>query len=395
VTSVVRASGTLNPEQLVAVSSTTVGMVQTLLIDDNSEVNAGAILAQLDSTQANAHLEATKSELAIAQRGVDIVRSQLDRAQLGIASAEASRAVATADLARANDVLTSAKRDLDRQKSLARTGDTARVELERAQAADEQADTDVRAAQARLTAAEAGVATAHSDIQVAEAQLQNAIAGVTSEEAAVHAAELDLDHTSIRAPIAGVVLDHTAVVGQVVSAAPGLFTIASDLRRMRLHASVDEADIGNVKAGQPATFTVDSFPGEKFHGEVMLVKRSPQASQNVVTYDVNIAVANPDQRLLPGMTATVEIVTGEERDTLRVPSTALRFNPAGDTGAKGATVWTVAVNEQLVAHHVDAGRSNGALTAIRATDLVPGDGVVVAMAAPTDPSKRSHSLLGL
>jgi HlyD family secretion protein len=127
----------------------------------------------------------------------------------------------------------------------------------------------------------------------------------------------------------------------------------------------------------------------------MLVKRSPQAAQNVVTYDVSIAAANPDWRLLPGMTATVEIVTGEERDTLRVPSAALRFSPAREDEAKGATVRTVAADDQLVAHHVDAGRSNGALTAIRAADLAAGDGVVVSLAAPTDPSARAHSLFGL
>lgn len=395
VTSVIRASGTLTPEQQVAVSPATVGMLQALLVDDNSEVNEGAVLGRLDPTVANAHLASAQSELTVAQRGVDIERSQLERTRLGVESAEASRAATVADLARANDGLSAAKRDLERQRSLARTGDAARVELERAQAAVDQADNDVRAAQARLTAAETGVATARSDVEVADAQLQNAIAGVAAHEAAVRDAELEVDHTSIRAPIAGVVLDHTAVVGQVVSGAPGLFTIASDLRRMLLHASVDEADIGNVRVGQAATFTVDSFPAEKFHGEVTLVKRSPQSSQNVVTYDVNIAAANPDQKLLPGMTATVEIVTGEEHDTLRVPSAALRFSPAGDDGAKGSTVWTVAADERLVAHRVDAGRNNGALTAIRAADLEPGDGVVVALAAPGDRSKGPHSLFGL
>ncbi len=394
VASLVRASGTLSPEMQVAVSPAAVGVLQALFVEDNSEVNAGTMLGRLDATQANAHLQAAKSELTVAQRGVDIVRSQLDRARLGITSAEAGRAAAVAEVAHANDVLDGAQRNLERQRSLARTGDAARVELERAQTAHEQAETDVGAAQARLTAAETSVAAARSDVQVVDAQLQNALAVVAAREAAVHDDDLEVDHTSIRAPIGGVILDHTAVVGQMVSGAPGLFTIASDLRRMRLHASVDEADIGNVRVGQPATFTVDSFPGETFHGEVLLVKRSPQASQNVVTYDVNIAAANPDQKLLPGMTATVEIITGEERDTLRVPSAALRFDPGGDGGAMGTTVWTVAADEQLVPHHVDAGRSNGALTAIRAADLSPGDGVVVAVAAP-DPTKRGHSLFGL
>jgi HlyD family secretion protein len=191
------------------------------------------------------------------------------------------------------------------------------------------------------------------------------------------------------------VLDHTAAVGQVVSGAPGLFTIASDLRRLRLHASVDEADIGQVKAGQSTTFTVDSFPGETFAGTVLLVKRAPQNVQNVVTYDVVIAAANPDQKLLPGMTATTQIVTGEEDGVLRVPSAALRFKPESERDAEGATVWTVGAEHRLVAHRVQPGRSDGALTAITAPDLAPGDGVVIALAAPPSSTARSHSLLGL
>lgn len=395
VASTVRASGTLTPVQQVAVSASGTGLLQALLIDDNAAVHAGDVLGRLDQTAASSHLALARSELVVAQRGVDVARSQRDRARIGVANAQATRAAAEAELAHASDVRDGAQRDLQRERSLARTGDAARVELERAQATADQAETEVKAAQARLNAADAGVGAAEGDVQVAEAQLQNVEAAIASHEAAVHDAEVELDHTLVRAPIDGVILDHTAVVGQVVTGAPGLFTIASDLHRMRLHASVDEADIGQIAVGQPASFNVDSFPGETFDGRVQLVKRAPQTAQNVVTYDVVIAVDNPTQKLLPGMTATTQIVTGKDEGMLRVPSAALRFRPEGEVAADGATVWTVDAEGHPVPHRVEPGRSDGALTTIVSSELAPGDAVVVALAAAADTSGHSHSLLGL
>lgn len=395
IASTVRASGTLSPEQQVAVSPSGAGLLRELLVDDNSVVHAGDVLGRIDPTVAESHLALAQSELEVGQRSVDIARGQRDRARIGVDNAEAGKAASMAELSHANDVLAGAQRDLQREQSLARTGDAARIELERAQTAVQQADAEAKAATARVNAATTGVAAAQADVQVAEAQLQNVIAAVATHEAAVHDAQLEVEHTSIRAPISGVVLDHSAVVGQFVSGAPGLFVIASDLHRMRLHASVDEADIGRVSAGQPVTFTVDSFPGETFQGTVRLVKRSPQAAQNVVTYDVIVGVDNPDQKLLPGMTATTQIVTGEATDVLRVPSAALRFAPDGEAASDGSTVWTVDADGHPVPHHVDAGRSDGARTAISAGDLTAGNSVVVAVAAPTETTARSHSLLGL
>ena len=274
VASTVRASGTLSPEQQVAVSPSGVGLLKELLVDDNSVVHAGDVLGRIDPTVAESHLALAQSELQVAQHSIDIAREQRDRARIGVDNAKAGRAAAVAELSHANDVLAGTQRDLQREQSLARTGDAARIELERAQTTAQQADAEAKAAAARVSAAATGVAAAQADVQVAEAQLQNVTAAVATHEAAVHDAELEVEHTSIRAPISGVVLDHTAVVGQFVSGAPGLFIIASDLHRMRLHASVDEADIGRISAGQPVTFTVDSFPGETFQGTVKLVKRS-------------------------------------------------------------------------------------------------------------------------
>jgi HlyD family secretion protein len=126
-------------------------------------------------------------------------------------------------------------------------------------------------------------------------------------------------------------------VGQTVAAslqAPTLFTIAQDLTRMQVEAAVDEADIGRLREGMPASFSVDAFPGQTFQGEIVQIRKAPQVVQNVVTYTVVIAVANPDRVLMPGMTANVRIEVDRRADALRVPNAALRFRPAAESGTE-------------------------------------------------------------
>jgi HlyD family secretion protein len=163
---------------------------------------------------------------------------------------------------------------------------------------------------------------------------------VKQKEAALQQAQVDLDHTTIRAPVDGVVVSRAVDVGQTVAAslqAPVLFTIAQDLTKMQVETSVDEADIGRIKLDDRATFTVDAFPGEAFSGAVVQIRKAAQIVQNVVTYTVVVAVQNPSGRLLPGMTANVKLVVAEKPSVLRVPNAALRFRPAGAEGpAAGA-----------------------------------------------------------
>ncbi|HXG02459.1 MAG TPA: efflux RND transporter periplasmic adaptor subunit, partial [Candidatus Binatia bacterium] len=157
-------------------------------------------------------------------------------------------------------------------------------------------------------------------------------AQVKQKEAALRQAEVDLEHTTIRAPVDGVVVSRQVDVGQTVAAslqAPTLFTIAQDLTRMQVDTSVDEADIGRVRLDGPAVFTVDAFPGETFRGRVVQIRKAAQVVQNVVTYTVVVAVDNPQQRLLPGMTANVKLVVADKAEVLKVPNAALRFRPAG------------------------------------------------------------------
>src|SRR5256712_5149210 len=162
--------------------------------------------------------------------------------------------------------------------------------------------------------------------------LESARAQVEQKDAALKQAQVDLDHTTISAPVDGVVVARQVDVGQTVAAsrqAPVLFTIAQDLTKMQVETSVDEADIGRVKLNDQATFTVDAFPNETFVGRITQIRKAAQVVQNVVTYTVIIAVDNPGGRLLPGMTANVKLVTAEKSEVLKVPNAALRFRPAG------------------------------------------------------------------
>ena len=158
----------------------------------------------------------------------------------------------------------------------------------------------------------------------AEAQLKQAQAAVEKDRA-------NLAYSVIRSPVSGVVVDRAVDVGQTVAASlqtPTLFKIAQDLSKMQIHASFAEADIGSIRIGQTAHFSVDAFPGQRFQGKVMQVRLNPTIQQNVVTYDVVVNVDNPEHILLPGMTAYVSITVAERKGVLLAPNAALRFKPA-------------------------------------------------------------------
>ncbi len=168
------------------------------------------------------------------------------------------------------------------------------------------------------------------DVEQAVAELTQAEAMVTIQEAALDQAKTDLGFCRITAPVDGVVVSRKVDVGQTVVAAmstPVLFTLAQDIKKMRITATVSEADISRVKNGQPVDFTVDAFPDDVFTGQVVQVRIAPTTTENVVTYETLIDVENPEQRLFPGMTADVAILTSERHDVLKVPNTALRFTP--------------------------------------------------------------------
>lgn len=280
---VVGATGTLQAVTTVQVGSQVSGIVQNLYADFNSQVKKGQVVARLDPSLFEARLGQARANLVSARANV-----------------ERSRAT-----------VTDTRLKHDRAKELA------------AQDLVPVSDLD----------------TAKANFDGAVAQLKSSEASVTQAEASVNQAQVDLDHTVISAPIDGVVINRSVDVGQTVAAsfqAPVLFVIANDLTQMKVNASIDEADIGRVKVGQDVTFRVDAYPDRTFAGRVEQVRLQPTTSQNVVSYNTIVSAENPELRLLPGMTATVSVITRKAEGVLRIPAAALRFRPEGFDAARWA-----------------------------------------------------------
>jgi HlyD family secretion protein len=289
----VTATGQLNAVVTVQVGSLVSGTISKLGADFNSQVKQGQVIAQIDPTRFKA---------AVAQ------------AEAALKSAEAS-------LVHSDVAVREAKIELDRAKPLFDQKVIGGADMDAAKSKYDQAVAD----------------RASADAQVAQSR------------ASLGVARVDLEHTTISAPIDGTVLQRSVDVGQTVAAAmtaPVLFTIAQDLSRMEVHAAVDEADVGKLKEGQEATFTVDAYPGETFPGTIFQIRSQPTVTQNVVTYDAVLRVDNKNGKLRPGMTASVRAVSQKHDGVLRVPNSALRFRPTSDLladkpagGAGGAGAW--------------------------------------------------------
>jgi len=229
------------------------------------------------------------------------------------------------------------------------------------------------------------------DVDTAAQALKSAKAKVELAAATLQKDQTNLDYSVIRSPVSGVVVNRAVDLGQTVAASfqtPTLFQIAQDLRKMQIDSSFAEADVGNIKVGQPVRFTVDAFPDRSFSATVQQVRLNPTIQQNVVTYDVVVAVDNPDQILMPGMTAYVNIVLAERKNVLLVPNAALRFNPPpgaeiassekpkeAESGKMG-TVYLLKEN-RLYPVKIGIGISDNHFTEVLSGDLKAGDQVVV------------------
>ncbi len=292
----VTASGKLRALNTIKVGAEVSGQVTTVYVDFNSPVTKGQVLAEIDPTRLRA-------------------RAQQARAQ--VATAEAALAQAQASVARTGTDIGIQEREYSRRAQLAERGFVSKSGLDTAASG--------------LASARAGTRTAAAQVASARAQIAQATAELSS-------ALLDLSRTTIVAPASGVVINKLVEPGTTVAASfqtPNLFEIAADTTRMQVEASVDEADIGQVRDGQAVRFTVDSYPGETFAAVVRQIRKSATETQNVVSYLVILDVDNKDGKLLPGMTANVEIITGIVRTAVRAPATALRFRPRTDDRPKG------------------------------------------------------------
>ena len=353
----VTATGTVQPITQVDVSSTLSGILSDVLVDDNSLVKAGDVLAKLDTTK----LEAQRARSA---------------AQLAIAQAKLQDATATGQAANAA---------LDRQQSLRKAGLSPSVDME----------------------------TAISAKQRADAAIASATAEITSAKADLSIAENDLEKSSIVSPIDGMVLKSNVKVGQTVASslsAPVLFTLANDLHKVQIELNIDEADIGTVAVDQDAEFTVDAFPDRRFSAKVATLSFSPDATNGVVTYKGVLSAANDDLALRPGMTTTARITVKDVEDTLAVPNEAFRYAPLQTNVVRSRSIMSMfmprgpsnrakpkpAVNadgerplyvlkdgapERVM---VKTGATDGKITAIIGGELKAGDDVIISSQTGTE-----------
>jgi HlyD family secretion protein len=286
----VSASGAVNPVTQVSVGTQISGQIKELYVDFNSEVRAGQLIALIDP---------------------ETYEYRVRQAQADLDAAQAAHLTQQAGLAKAKVEADDAARDADRKKQLVDKQFIAQSEADKALAV------------ARSLA---------ETVKVVEAQIKSAIATVAQRDAAFAQARIDLTRTKITSPVSGIVIKRAIEKGQTVAAslqAPELFVIAQNLRDMQVDASIDESDVGRIKSGQRATFTVDAFPGQTFDGTVNQVRKAAQNVANVVTYVAVVGFANNDGRLLPGMTANVRVVTDMRENVLKIPNAALRVKIAG------------------------------------------------------------------
>jgi HlyD family secretion protein len=346
ITSQVVATGTVNPVTLVQVGSQVSGTILKLYADFNSVVRAGQVIAQIDP--------------ALFQAKVDQCQADFLNAQAVHEKEKTSQA--------------DALRTLHRYKALHKENLVSQNDLDQAQVKYDLSIALVKAAEAQIGTAKANLASAKTN----------------------------LNYTTIKSPVKGTVVNRNVDVGQTVAAslqAPTLFTIAQDLTNMQVDTNVDEADIGRLKEGQIATFTVDSYAGEPFKANVSQIRNAPTTVQNVVTYDVVLNVRNPELKLKPGMTANVTIITEEKDNVIKIPNAALRFKmtiPPSKIKTiedlkqkyKGLTMlWTLDEEKKPKPTFIKPGISDGKYTEMLKGRLKEGDLVLTEL--QSDKEKKS------
>jgi HlyD family secretion protein len=323
--STISSTGTLNAVVTVQVGTQVSGTIQQMLVDYNSPVKKGMLVARIDPATFEAKVNQAQADLENS-------RATVLNQRAGVAKARADLVNSKANVVRQQVAVRDAKVKLESRVRLFQDGGIAQEDRDSAQATYD-------AAVAQLEAADAGVSSSQAALEVTQAQLTAADAQVRQKQASLVLAQVDLSNTFIRAPVDGIVVSRNVDVGQTVAAslqAPTLFLIAQDLTKMQVDTNVDEADIGRVSLDQETTFTVDSYPGQSFRGRVVQIRQSPQVVQNVVTYDTVVAVANPDFKLMPGMTANVKILVARRENALLVPNAAFRVRMEGAASGSGS-----------------------------------------------------------
>ena len=326
----VSATGNPNAVVTVQVGSQVSGNILALFADFNTRVAKSQLIARIDPAPFQTRVNQAQASLDGARAAVVNSHALVQQSLAGIQAARSTLAAVHANVAKADALVEDARVKVDRRVIMVGQGADPAEDLETAQTTYQSALADRTAIEAQEQAAEDTVKVAQAQLLVANAQVATTQAQVTQAAAALQAARIDLDHTNITAPVDGVVVSRNVDVGQTVAAslsAPTLFLIAQDLTKMQVDTNVSEADVGRVRVNQPATFTVDAYPGEVFAGTVTSIREAPINVQNVFTYDAVIGVSNADLKLFPGMTANVKILVTEHPNVLRMPNAALRYRP--------------------------------------------------------------------
>ena len=398
----VSATGTLNPVVNVQVGSQVSGNIKALYADFNTRVQQGQLVALIDPQLFQAQVDQASGAAASAAAAVVTAQAQVEKARSELAGGIANRDNLKAVLAKDQANALNARTQWQRSETLFKDGVVSQQDHDTAKAAFDAAQAQITADQAQISAAEHNIQSAQAQVNVANTQLSGARAQADQARATLAQAKINLGHTRILAPVSGTVIARHFDVGQTVAAsfqAPDIFDIAQDLTQMQVDTNVDEADVGSIRPGQPASFTVDAYPGTVFRGKVTDVRKAPIVAQNVVTYDVVVAVSNPDIKLFPGMTANVSVVTSRIEDALKVPNAALRFRPSAEllkksglASAPPGTQLYVLSNGKLHAVPVKFGISDGRFTAVTsAPDLKAGDRVVVRASSTAQTTNGSQS----
>jgi HlyD family secretion protein len=396
----ISATGNPNAVVTVQVGSQVSGNIQALFADFNTKVTKGELIAQIDPAPFQTKVNQAQASVEAARAAVANSLAVVQQAIAGIQAAKSALAAAQSNVVKAQTITDDAKVKVDRRVVMFAKGADAKEDLETAQTTYQSAVADHDALVAQQQAVEDSVKVAQAQLNVANSLLTANQAQVRQYAAALETAQIDLRNTKITAPVNGVVVSRNVDVGQTVAAslaAPTLFLIAQDLTKMQVDTNVSEADVGRVRVGQPATFTVDAYPGRTFTGNVTQIRQAPINVANVITYDAVIGISNADLKLFPGMTANVKILVNQRPNALRVPNAALRYHPASETVAaskgtgKGTApekaVWILNATNTPQRVVVTTGESDGTSTEALTGALKDGDRVIVAaLAKATAPS---------
>jgi HlyD family secretion protein len=393
----VSATGTLEPEEVIDVGAQVGGQILTFgtgtdgkVIDYGSPVAPGTVLARIDDTLYKAKAAQSQAQVRSAEKQLEQAKAKADQARAGVDQAKANTLRATADLQQASAKADQTTKDWERAQALDGTGVSASADYDAAKSAYEANKAAVGVAEATLAQMRAAEVNAVAVLADASAAVGIADAAVATAKAVLAQDEANLGYCTIASTVDGTIIDRRVTIGQTVQSSfntPSLFLIAKDLRRMEVWASVNEADIGRIKLGQAAHFTVDAFPGETFTGTVSRIRLNATNTQNVVVYTVEVTVENPNRRLLPYMTANIQFEVDRHDNVLRVPNAALRYQPPANLVAPGAkspadtqpgtgVVW-VRDGNKVRPITLNLGLTDGTYTEVTGGELSPDAKVVV------------------